>query len=77
MLPACKSFLQRRKEKQERFFLSVANGSIRTSVSVHTKRIHQQICFYENTICMKYCNLLKVETSETGQVEEQNLDRIY
>lgn len=24
---------------------------------------------------MKYCNLLKVETSETGHIEEQNLDK--
>lgn len=65
MFSAPKSLLQRRKEKKEGFFLSVAN-------SAHRKNTSTDFFLLSKVICMKYCNLLKVETSETGQVEEQN-----
>lgn len=40
-------FCREEKKNRKDFFLSVASGSIRTTVSVHTEKIHQQISFYE------------------------------
>lgn len=75
MFSAIKTFMQRRKKGI--IFFSVANGSIRTTVSVHTERIRQQISFYEARQFVQILQLSESGNSETGQVEEQNLDRLY
>lgn len=43
-------FCREEKKKRKDFFLSIANGSIRITVLVHTERIHQQIFMMQGNL---------------------------